>query len=183
MRSYVGGITGYNFGIQGAYYYTIGSRNYNLYCCNFGWYSTTQVSKVHSNGNIGGIAGYNAGNLYYCLTNSKTIVMLYQIEANNKSLGGIVGYNYNGYVVYCNNYADVAYDPDTPKSSNKDIAPRIGKIAGTNYGSYNLIGSECGGTISSGSLQLYIGFFGAGAYNQLKYVGAYCTQGIGLNYG
>jgi hypothetical protein len=183
MKAHVGGVTGYNFGIQGSYYYTVSSRNYNVYNCDFGYYdSSSQYSKVHSNGHTGGIAGINYGNLYSCYTGSNTTVMLYQIGENNKVLGGIAGYNSNGYVVYCNNYAKVAYDPDTPVSKSTNINPYIGKIAGINYGSNNLIDSYCGGSISTGSLKSSVGgFLGIGSHNQMKYVGAYYNQGIGLN--
>jgi hypothetical protein len=183
INSHTGGIVGYNMIVGGLYTtQTVSgtSRNYNMYDCDFGLSSGT-ASKVYSNGYVGGIAGVNNGNLYFCYSGSNASVELYQIDANNRAAGGIVGYNDYGYIVSCNNTSTIAFvNPST--AENKSITPYMGKIAGLNYGSYNLVSSSCGGTLDPGSLRLKTnGFLGIGNINQRIYVGAYCDQGIGLN--
>jgi Tfp pilus assembly protein PilP len=181
MNSHTGGIVGYNM-IVGGLYTTLTvsgtSRNYNVYGCDFG-FSSGAESKVYSNGYVGGVVGVNNGNLYSSWAGSYAQVELYQIGANNRAIGGIVGYNNYGYVVSCNNRSTITYK--SPKDENKDIAPMMGKIAGLNYGSGNLISSDQGGTLDAGNLITHNGFLGIGSYNQKKYFGAHYDQGIGLN--
>lgn len=179
MLSYVGGITGYNNSVNTSRpYYPSGNYNYSMYDCNI-WNSTT----VFANGYVGGIVGdNNDGMLYSCWTGSDTRVELYQIYANNRGAGGIVGYNYQGQIYSCYNYATIAFVTLKAEiDGNKSVAPYIGKIAGVNYGLNNLVSSGCGGSLDAGSLITYKGFLGIGSYDQKKYFGAYCDQGIGYN--
>ncbi|MDR0763883.1 MAG: hypothetical protein LBF01_05245, partial [Bacteroidales bacterium] len=75
---------------------------------------------------MGGIAGVNAsGYIYDCETGSGSYVRLYQIGANSRAAGGIVGYNQYGRVEYSYNFATIAYI--NPKDENKSIAPMLGK--------------------------------------------------------
>jgi hypothetical protein len=175
MNAHTGGIVGYNMTV-GAYYRSANGYNFNVYNCDVN--STT----VYSNGYVGGIAGVNwDGKIYDSDCWSGSRVELYQIDANNRAAGGIVGYNYYGRIEYSYNSSTIAFvNPST--ADNTSITPYMGKIAGLNYGSYNLVNSNCGGTLDPGSLRLKTnGFLGIGNINQRKYVGAYCDQGIELN--
>ncbi|MDR2828258.1 MAG: hypothetical protein LBV51_02425 [Acholeplasmatales bacterium] len=182
MNAWTGGIVGCNEAVDRFFIrinYQGVERNYNIAYSNAGVVGEGGLV-VYSNGHVGGIVGMNSGNLFSCNNLSESTVELYQIDANNRGAGGIVGYNGYGIIAQCNNYSTIAFvNPST--ANNNNITPYMGKIVGLNYGSYNIINSYCYGTLDYGSLQLETNVFGTIILNQRIYVGAYNNQGIGKN--
>lgn len=65
------------------------------------------AATIRSCGNIGGIAAYNCGEVRNC-SNFGNLVMVYKAD---KSIGGIVGYNFdNGKVLGCNQYSHISFE-------------------------------------------------------------------------
>lgn len=145
----IGGIAGYNKGI------IKNCRNY---------------ASIFGRGDIGGIAGKSEGDgsstgYIYNSDNSGRIYYLWGGE--NRSIGGIAGYQVSGTIDYCYNYAIISYDSDKIESS--DIMPCMGRIVGHKSGTvtrYNELGE-----VKTGELFTYDGFLGIGSYNQLEYAG------------
>ncbi|OLA44938.1 MAG: hypothetical protein BHW39_05675 [Firmicutes bacterium CAG:552_39_19] len=145
----IGGITGYNKGI------ITNCRNY---------------SSIYGRGDIGGIAGKSEGDgsstgYIYNSDNYGRIYYLWSSE--NRSIGGIVGYQVSGTIDLCYNYAIISYDSD--KIENSAIKPCMGRIVGHKCGTvtrYNELGE-----VKTGELFKYDGFLGIGSYNQLEYAG------------
>jgi hypothetical protein len=166
MKAYVGGLVGENATIinpatKKDY------PSYNILLC------LVEDSKIMSNGDTGGIAGQNFGGIMACNITAKTVVMLYQITTNNKSLGGIVGYNYlKGLISDCTISGKVEYDPNTPASNSKLINPYIGLAAGQNSGG-TVSGCNLLGSIKTGALRT------VDKHDQKKYVDLACKDGVG----
>ncbi|MDR2267252.1 MAG: hypothetical protein LBE09_06700 [Christensenellaceae bacterium] len=168
MNAHTGGIAGYNMQVSDVSVVREDDIQYNIVNC-----YVQNAGKIYSNGYVGGIVGVNNGNLYQCSIDCAMRVELYQINANNRPAGGIVGYNNYGIITICINYATVAFvNPST--ENNKNITPMLGQIAGLNYyNTDNLIAYELGGKIEAGSLrtkskkdryqQLYVGAHSGGA--------------------
>lgn len=84
VKSRCGGITGYNNG--------------TIKNCSFGK-SSAEQSMLKGNGDMGGIAGDNPGNVSNCVIDN-VLFKVYTIYYN-RSIGGFVGYNNGGKVIYC----------------------------------------------------------------------------------
>ena len=122
--TYVGGISGLNLGnIENC-------RNY---------------AYIYGRGDVGGIAGKSSGYIYDS-DNSGQIRHLHW--KNNKSVGGIVGYQSSGTIDYSYNYATISFD--TPSSTSRTLQPKIGRIVGHREGIVTRHNS--GGTVDIGTL-------------------------------
>lgn len=123
-NSNIGGITGMNWGMI---------QN----CSN--------SSAIFGGGNMGGIVGYNNGQIISGCKNYGKIS--YRMFANT-SVGGIVGVNQSNGLSDLANYGIMEYI--NPANSETNIAPAIGQIAGSSaFEGTNL---TCGGIVDKGKL-------------------------------
>ena len=148
-NTYVGGISG------------ISNGGRIEYCGNLG--------RIYSMGNTGGITGAcdfggiimyssNNGAISYDIKQSFTFTHASQ----NRSIGGIVGRNYNGFIEECINRGLIQYMGGS--SSSTILQPHIGQIIG--YGAtFPNSGNTWIGSVNSGNLTW------VGNHNQALYVG------------
>lgn len=138
-----GGITGYNKG-------TI------INCKN--------DSSFYTSGDTGGIAGISEGNIY----NSESSGHIYYFwNTNNRSVGGIAGYQTSGKIDSCTNSGIISYE--NYKTDSSDIKPRMGQIIGHKKGTV----TNCveAGNVDTGTLYKKKGFLGKVIYDQREYAG------------
>lgn len=119
-------------------------------------------TNIYSRGDMGGIAGRSNGYIYNS-DNSGRIFYLYW-EAN-RSIGGIVGYQYGGTIDWCYNYGTISYD--NLSSDSRSLQPKMGRIVGHKEGTVTRYNSS--GTVDIGTLHT-VGIWPF-TWNQAKYAG------------
>lgn len=136
-------------------------------------------AKIYGRGDIGGIAGQNqysdSVQDYYsaAIKSSQNQGDLeYDFHTNNRSIGGITGYQDHGSLYSCFNSAVIRYV--SPSSASRDLAPAIGQIVGR---AMQVPGAYCSGngSVDKGSLHVETwkgGFLWTQTYthDQAKYV-------------
>jgi subtilisin family serine protease len=117
QRNYtcMGGIVGENRGVAGN--------------CFFG--DGVTASYVYGCGDLGGVVGSNLASLYNCASLQQVEVQYYYIS-NNRSIGGVVGYQPSGQTYDCRNYGAVRYVG--AYSDSRDLAPNMAQIIGNRSG-------------------------------------------------
>lgn len=138
-----GGITGYNKG-------TI------INCKN--------DSSFYTSGDTGGIAGVSEGNIYNSESSGR---IYYSWNTNNRSVGGIVGYQSSGKIDACTNSGIISYE--NYKTDSSDIKPRMGQIIGHKKGTV----TNCveAGNVDTGTLYKKKNILGKVIYDQREYAG------------
>jgi hypothetical protein len=148
----IGGITGYN---QGTIYDCV---NEGLTIC--------------GSGDMGGIAGVSANTSEVALiskcTNKGNVYYYWQDE--NRSVGGIVGYQASGTILNCENVKDTIISFEIDAGQSHVIQPNMGQIVGHSQG--EVIGSKADGNVDTSGLAFQPGFLGIGFFDQLKYAKA-----------
>lgn len=120
----------------------VGRNEYTIdYCTNY--------ATITCYGDAGGIAGANytgAAVIGYCVNNGN---VNYYYYANNRSVGGILGYQDLGNVHSCTNNGTISYM--SPSSDSRTLQPNMGQIVGNSASGY--VGNNvCNGTVNIGTL-------------------------------
>ncbi len=170
-QSRVGGIVGMNYGLVDSCFNHIG---------------------IIGGGDVGGIAGQllTNGTIKNC-TNFGELTYIYNMD--NRSIGGIVGYQQSGSVISCVNHGTYSFggvqdgDKKTKEKIveiNKKLHPRMAQIVGLCNGGITS-NNSWDGTFNSGTLGVYKwtegGLFNKKTYtnNQLEFAG---NREIGVDY-
>ena len=150
----------------------VGRNEYTIdYCTNY--------ATITCYGDTGGIAGANytgAAVIGYCVNNGN---VNYYYYANNRSVGGILGYQDLGNVHSCTNNGTISYM--SPSSDSRTLQPNMGQIVGNSASGY--VGNNvCNGTVNIGTLHTETWKTGTWPFqkkhthNQAEYAG---NRGVG----
>ena len=112
----------------------------------------------------GGIAGVSEGNIYNSESSGR---IYYSWNTNNRSVGGIAGYQTSGKIDSCTNSGIISYE--NYKTDSSDIKPRMGQIIGHKKGTV----TNCveAGNVDTGTLYKKKNILGKVIYDQREYAG------------